>query len=479
MEKERSSLQQVVIVGGGISGLSAAYFLEKHAAEEGGKDLSIHLMERRDRLGGVILTERTDGFLLEGGPDCFLTQKPAALELCRALGLADQLIPSNDDQRKTYILQSGKLKELPDGLMFLLPTKVWPVLRSDLFSLPGKIRLAVSPLLPPPRRQEDVSVADFVTERLGKEMLERLAEPLISAVYGADVDSLSAGAILQRLIALEEKYGSLWKAVRRARRAPPTKQAGPGSGLFASLREGVGQIVGSLGKSLARTQVIQGREIKKISRMSNGCGFRIQWGDGETDAKAVIVATPAHASAGILEELDPRLAEKLREIPYHSTVTVSLGFEKESFGRTLDGFGFVVPRQEGKRLVACTWVSTKFPFRCPPGHVLLRGFLGGAKDPSVIGESDDWILQTVLRELGEIMGIRSAPTFFRIHRWKDSMPQYRVGHPRRLREINGMLAAQPGLFLAGNAYGGIGIPDCIESSSLAAAAAYSYLGPHS
>ncbi len=466
-------MRQVAIVGGGISGLAAAYFLEKHATEAG-LDLAIDLFDSRERLGGVIASDRSGGFLVEGGPDSFLTQKTAAIDLCRALGLSDELIPSNDRQRKTYILQGGRLKELPDGLMFLLPTKVGPILRSGLFSISGKLRLAISPLLRPPRASGDVSVAEFVSRRLGRQALERLAEPLLSAVYGADVNSLSATAVLQRVLEMEQKYGSLWKAVRAVRRAQakgPSPAAG--SSLFVSLREGIGQLVHKIETSLTRTRFLTGTEITSIA--STESGFRVESASGGTAIDAVILATPAYSAATVLEGLDAALADLLRGIPYHSTLTVSLGFEEGGVARALDGFGFVVPRGEGKRMVACTWVSTKYPFRSPPGKVLLRCFLGGARDPSVVREDDRTILETCLKELGELMGIHSQPVYSKIYRWDRAMPQYNVGHPARIEEIQRLLVAHPGLSLAGNAYKGIGIPDCIDSASLAAAQAFRHL----
>jgi len=264
------------------------------------------------------------------------------------------------------------------------------------------------------------------------------------------------------------------RAARRASLATPAGAGAPAPGsLFVSLRDGVGHLVSTLNKSLTHTRIVTGTEITTLSRTADG--FRAQAGDTEAEATAVIVATPAHAARKLLEGLDPALAATLGEIPYHSTMTVSLGFEAESFPCALDGFGFVVPRGEGKRMVACTWVSTKFPFRSPAGRVLLRCFLGGARDPAVLAEDDGSILRTVLRELGEIMGIRSQPSFVRIYRWERAMPQYPVGHPRRIEQINRLLSAHPGLFLAGNAYKGIGIPDCIDSASAAALAAIQYL----
>lgn len=278
---------------------------------------------------------------------------------------------------------------------------------------------------------------------------------------------------------MERKYGSLWKAVREVRRFPaagaPAANASqrPVNSLFASLREGIGQLTKAIEKRLMRTQFITGTQITKISGAKGA--FRVQARDGEAEAAAVIVAAPAHAAATMIGHLDPQLAENLSRIPYHSTMTVSLGFEEAGFGRALDGFGFVVPRGEQKRMVACTWVSTKYPFRSTPGRVLLRCFLGGARDPSINNMDDRSVLEILLRELGDIMGVRSQPSFTRIHRWDRAMPQYNVGHPGRIEQINQMLAAHPGLFLAGNGYKGIGIPDCIESASQAAASAFHYL----
>lgn len=469
-------MQRVIIVGGGISGLSAAYFLEQFAAQAG-MELSIHLMERSGRLGGVILTERVGDFLLEGGPDSFLSQKPAAIELCRALHLSDQLIPSNDDQRKTYVLIRGKLRELPEGLMFVVPTRLWPVFRSDLLSVRGKVRLALSPFLPPPSdRERDVSVTDFISQRFGEEVLERLAEPLLAAVYGADVDSLSARAVFPQLLALEEKHGSLWRALSHAHPAPGgDQQPSRPQGLFMTLRNGVGHLITALEQSLTRTQIVTHHHARQLHRDREGAGFRVGWQGEEMEATAVILATPAHAAARLLQDLDAGLAAKLAEIPYHSSLIVSLAFEERAIRRKLDGFGFVVPRREGKSLIACTWVSTKFPFRSAPGGVLLRCFLGGARNPSILQETDERILNAARRELAEIIEIQASPTLARIYRWEQCMPQYDVGHLNRLEAISSLLAGQPGLFLSGNGYRGVGIPDCIQASSLAAAAALEYL----
>jgi oxygen-dependent protoporphyrinogen oxidase len=469
-------LLQVVIIGGGISGLSAAYFLEQFSEQEG-LDLSIHLMESRDRLGGVIQTERWGDFLLEAGPDSFLSQKPAAVELCRELDLVGQLIPSNDARRKTYVIHQGKAKPLPDGLMFVVPTRILPLFRSNLLSPAGKARLALSPfVIPPPLPEDDVSVAEFITQRFGREVLDRLAEPLLSAVYGADVDSLSTRTVLPQLIALEEQHGSLWRGLARRPKAPkpPSRDKTIPQTLFVTLRGGVADLVTALKARLHKTNIATGRNVQRICR-DGANGFRVDWSGGETRAAAVIVATPAHAAGRLLHSLDLKLSAKLSEIPYHSPLIVSLGFAEKDLPPGMDGFGFIVPRSERKNLIACTRATTKFSFRGGPGSVLLRCFLGASRNPAILQESDDRILQITLSELAEMAHVKAQPKLVRIVRWEQAMPQYTVGHPRRLEQIQSLLSHHPGLFVAGNGYRGVGIPDCIQSASSGVRAALSYL----
>ncbi|MBI2820393.1 MAG: protoporphyrinogen oxidase [Acidobacteria bacterium] len=465
----------IVIVGGGISGLAAAYFLEKQA-EQATVDVSIRLLEGDRRLGGVIRTERCGEFLLEAGPDSFLALKPAAIELCRELNLEGELIGSNDERRKTFVLQGGKLRELPDGLMFVVPTRVWPVFRGDLLSLVGKLRLALAPFLPPIEREAaDRTVSEFVSKRFGSEVLERLAEPLLAAVYGAEVDTLSASAVLPQLVAIEEKYGNLWRGVSHAR-AQMKAHVGSKSGgqpLFMTLRNGLGEMVESLQKTLQRTEVVTGSEVRAIGR--DGQRYRVEHTGGSEMASAVIVATPAHVTSKLLQSLDSGLASQLGRIRYHSSVIVALGYERRSFGRELKGFGFVVPRTEAKCLTACTWVSTKFPFRSGPEGVLLRCFLGGSRNRGLLERTDEKIVSDTLRELDEIMQLRATPEFVRVYRWENRMPQYDVGHLSRLEMMASSLRSYPGLCLAGNGYRGIGIPDCIQSGSAAATAVMAHI----
>jgi oxygen-dependent protoporphyrinogen oxidase len=465
-------LYRVAIIGGGISGLSAAYFLEKEAAAAG-VDIAIDLFEARNRLGGVIVTARQGDSLVEGGPESFLAVKTAAADLCRELGLGDQLLPSNDELRKTFVLQGGRLRELPEGLMFVVPSRIWPLFTSDLLSWKAKLRLVTSPLRAAPRMQgHDIAVAEFIRQRFGNEVLERLAEPLLAAVYGADVDALSARAALPQLVAIEEKYGSLWKGLRAAaadsRRRPKTS-------LFITLRGGVGQLIETLHARLHRTTVHTETMVRSVRRAMDGRGLTIESGAAETAVDAVIVATPAHSAATLLRELDRPLAEQLGMIRYHSSLIVAFGFARTEFRSPPEGFGFVVPRSEGRRLVALTWVSTKFRFRSSADQLLVRCFLGGARDPEAAQWTDDQLAAVSLQELNEICGESVHPSFHRVYRWNLSMPEYGLGHLERLRQIESLVAGQPGLFLAGNGYRGVGIPDCIQSGERAAGGAVRFM----
>ena len=471
------SKHTVAIVGGGISGLSAAYYLEKYS-EAQRVELRIRLFESSRRFGGVIQTERHGDFLLEGGPDSFLAVKPAGIELCKELGLEDELIGSNDERRKTYVLQGGRLRELPDGLMFVVPTRVWPMFRSDLLSIQGKLRLALAPFLPPiERHADDRTVSDFITKRFGREVLERLAEPLLAAVYGSNVDTLSTRAVLPQLVAVEEKYGNLWRGLSHARAQAQAMTQARSAGakpqpLFVTLRNGLGELVSNVEARLKRTEMVSGREVRGITQNGSqkDAEFRVEHSEGVEAASAVILATPAPAAGRLLGQIDPALASTLSGIQYHSSVIVALGYDRQTFGRDLAGFGYVVPRTEKMHMTACTWVSTKFPFRSGPDGILLRCFMGESRNPDLLQRSDQEILATTLQELTAIMGLRAQPAFSRIFRWEKRMAQYSVGHLRRLEEIEQALKAHPGLYLAGNGYRGIGIPDCIQSGSNAARA---------
>ena len=447
----------VAIIGGGISGLSTAYYLAQ-------ADIPSTLLEARPRLGGVIQSEHVDGCVIEGGPDSFLSIKPAAMELIRELGLAGEVIGSNDHLRVTYVWKKGRLLPLPDGLQLMVPTKLLPLLATRLLSWPTKVRMGLELFHPPGRHPEDQSVADFVTAHYGAEAVDYLAEPLLSGIYGGSPSALSISSVLPRFVELEARYGSLTKGVLAELKA--NKAQAKRLPLFRTLKGGLGQLVSALTARLAgQTKVLHGR-VQAVERTAHG--FRIRLEDGSIDCAQLVLACEAHNAALLAGRLDGRLAELLGSIPYSSSMTVALGFPDAAFPRPLEGFGFLVPKRERRRLVACTWVGTKFSHRVPGGTTLLRCFLGGMDDGGILSESDEAIVAAVVNELHEIVGFRAMPAFSRIFRWPRSMAQYTVGHPARWAEIEARAAVIPGFQLAGNAYTGIGIPDCVRMGKRAA-----------
>ena len=452
-------MARVTIIGGGISGLATAWYLAKAG-------IPSTIIESRPRLGGVIYTERVEGCVIEGGPDSFLSIKPAAMELIQELGLADEVIGSNDHLRKTYIWKRGQLVPIPDGLQLMVPTKVLPMLTSRLLTWRTKVRMALELLHPPagvPRG--DRSVADFVRAHYGQEAVDYLTEPLLSGIYGGDPNSLSIASILPRFLEMEARYGSLTKGLLAERRAARRESAK--LPLFRTLKGGLGQMVGALESGLAgKVQVLTGRA-ECVEREADGYRIRVNGAWVATDS--LVMACEAHSASALMGPLDPRAGDLLNTVPYSSSMTVALGFDQSAFPRPLNGFGFLVPKRERRRLIACTWVGTKFHHRVPDGMAVLRCFLGGMEDASVLAQSDEVVVAAVMEELQQIVGITGRPRFSRIFRWPASMAQYTVGHLERMAELEARRAALPGLHLAGNAYQGIGIPDCIRMAKRAAA----------
>jgi oxygen-dependent protoporphyrinogen oxidase len=449
---------RVVIIGGGISGLSAAYYLAR-----GGVPSTI--LESRPRLGGVIQTERVEGCTIEAGPDSFLSAKPAALELIRELGLAGEVIGSNDRLRVTYVRKGGRLLPLPDGLMMIVPTRILPLITTSLLGWRTKFRMGMELLRAPRPKPDDESVADFIQEHYGAEAVDYLAEPLLSGIYGGNPSQLSVASVLPRFVELANQYGSLTRGVLAARaKAGRNRNPAP---LFRTLKGGLGQLVDAVANAISGKVEVRPCRAQTIQRAD--AGFRIKLDDGAwLEAGQVVVACEAHSASALLGGVDGRLAELLGTVPYSSSMTVALGFDAADFAAPPHGFGFLVPKKERRRLVACTWVGTKFPYRVPEGKVVARCFLGGMEDAGVLGESDEAVAAMVTSELQEIAGFTARPRFTRIARWPRSMAQYTVGHPRRLAEIQARTPAAGGLHLAGNAYEGIGIPDCIRMGSQAA-----------
>jgi len=457
-------MSRIAIIGGGISGLAAAFALEE-LRRNTGVLLEYVLYESSPRLGGVLRTEHIDGCVVEGGPDSFLTEKPWATDLCRTLGLNDQLIGSNDADRKTYILVRGRLIPMPDGLMFMVPTKIVPTVLSPLFSWKTKLRMARE-LFHPRNCGPDESVSSFVERHYGSEMVDRLADPLLSGIYGGEASSLSLRAVLPRFREMEESHGSLGRAMLAARKKMSHARPKPVQPLFTSLKNGMQKLTEAVVSRLSPTSILTSAAVQDIQPEAKGwvvsAGMKADYFDG------VIIALPAPAAAQVLHVASPGLSAELAAIRYSSSITVGLGYGREVRQLLPPGFGLLVPRSEGKKLLAATFVHNKFPYRVPEDRALLRCFVAGRDAEDVRQLADDQIIEIVRNELQQILGLRAEPVFVRVYRWKSAMAQYSVGHLDRLDRIERLRLQLPGLALAGNAYRGIGVPDCIRSGRDAA-----------
>ena len=455
----------VIIVGAGISGLSAAYDLSQAG-------IPATVFEKQPRVGGVIDTRVAGGCTLECGPDSFLSAKPDAYALIQELGFEDQVIGSNDHQRTTYIWKQGRLVPLPEGVMMIVPSRAMPIVKSPLLGWGTKLRMGLEYFRKPEGKENrrtgdhgtgDRSVAEFVIDHFGQETLDYLAEPLLSGVYGGDPAKLSIASVLPRFLEMEATYGSLVKGVLAARKKAPQ---GPAAPLFRTVRTGLSAIVNALA---SRTEVAHA-EVEAIERGSSsaGGGFRLKVAGEWVLASHVILACPAWAAAKLVSGMDGALGESLGAIDYSSSVTLSLIYRTGDFDGMRAGFGFLVPKKERERLAACTFVGTKFSHRVPEESIALRCFFGGTGDEAVLGESDENLVAIARDELRRILSLTAAPVDQAIARWPRSMAQYTVGHARRIQEIRARAATIPGLYLAGNAYEGIGIPDCIRTGRAAA-----------
>lgn len=462
-------MRRVIVVGGGIAGLSAAYRLKQRAP-----DVAITLIESDARLGGKIITDRVDGFVIEGGPDTFLSYKPRGLGLCRELGLEDRLHGTNEKIRRTYVMRHGKLYDLPEGLTGLIPSRFGPMIKTGLISPLGKLRMGLDYFIPPKSPNGDESLAQFVERRLGRELYDRMIEPLMSGIYAGDGEQLSLGATFPQLRQTELTHGSLVKGMLATKRQTQRRGSIPMPSVstkkwpaFVTPETGLAEIVEALQTRLNDVDIRLGTRVIGIDHEATD--YTAVFDNGTSlAADAIILATPAYATAYLVVGLDPEMAQALKGIPYASTVTVSVAYPLKDIPRPLNGYGYIIPRAEGRSILACTWTSTKFPHRAPDGYGLIRAFIGRAGDDEVIKRSDEELLGMVRDELREVLGITAAPIVQRIFRWPKAMPQYTLGHLDRLAVIEQRLAQHPGLFVAGNAYRGIGIPDCIASGEQAA-----------
>jgi oxygen-dependent protoporphyrinogen oxidase len=490
-----SGAPRIVILGGGISGLSAAFrLLELSTKHE--VPLELTLLERGPRLGGALCTIREQGFIAEAGADSFLTEKPWALDLVRRLGLEAELIGTRAEFRRTYVVRNGALVEIPDGFSLLAPTRVLPMLRSPLLSPLGKLRVMIEPLIRRRRGHSDESLASFVTRRLGHEVLERIAQPLAGGIYTADPERLSLHATLPRFANMEARHGSVIRGLRAAARAHDAKsgksgksdRSGASSGtsgarwsLFASLRGGISTMVDALAQRLGET-VRRETEVVALERIGGGGGterkprWRVVMADGAAlEADAVICALPAFRAAPLFEPHAPSLARALGTIGYASAAVVNMAYREDDFPRAPRSFGFVVPAIERRRIIAGSFTSLKFDGRAPAGTILVRAFVGGAMQSELMALDDAAIVEVVREEFRALLGVATAPLWAQVNRWPESMPQYAVGHHGRVAEIERAAAALPGLELAGAALRGVGIPDCVLGGERAAQAVFSEL----
>ncbi len=394
-------MPRIAIIGGGISGLSAAFALEEKRQSGAQSDTKIEyvLFEAAPRLGGVMVTDRADGCLIEAGPDSFLTEKPWAADLCRKIGLGDQLIGSNDADRKTYIVVKNKLVVMPDGLMFMVPTKILPTVLSPLFSLRTKMRMAAEWFHPPHKATTDETVAQMVERHYGSEMVDLLADPLLSGVYGGEATDLSVRAVLPRFADMESKHGSLGRAMLAARKKMATASKAPPRPLFTSLKEGMQQMVDALVARLDPATLRTSSPVQSLTRIPKPTAGSFSAGYQSDQFDAVIIAAPARAAAAVLESADANLAAELASINYSSSVTVTLGYDEKVRRSLPPGFGFLVPRSAGRRMLAATFVHNKFPHRAPENRAIVRCFLGGARDEQILDSTEDQILQIVRNEL--------------------------------------------------------------------------------
>ena len=480
--------RRVVVVGGGLSGLAAAHRLsELLALDAGAEPFELLLLEASDRLGGTVRTERREGFLLEGGPDSFISEKPEALTLAERIGLAPRVIQTNEMHRRSFVVRGGRLRPTPEGFQLLAPSRLLPFLSTDIFTWRGKARMALDLLLPRRRGangRDDESLAAFVRRRLGREALERMAQPMVGGIYTADPEMLSLRATMPRFLEMERRHRSLILAMWRAGRE---REAGARHGrgasgarysLFLSFDEGVQVLTDALAARLPRGTARLKTRVESLRRDPGARRWFLETAGGETfGADAVCLALPAYASARLLRDVDDRMADELGAVPYASTATVNLAYRRADVPHPLDGFGFVVPFVERRATLACTFSSVKFPTRAPEGHALLRAFVGGALQPEMFELDEGRMVEAVRRDLRDLLGVETPPLFAHVEKWPRSMAQYHLGHPERVARLRAQLAGHPTLALCGNAFEGAGLPDCVRGGEASAESIFKAVAP--
>jgi oxygen-dependent protoporphyrinogen oxidase len=511
---QRPASKRIAVIGGGIAGLAAA-----HRLVELDPQCELTLFEAGSRLGGVLSTVHEDGFQIEQSADNFITTIPWGLNLCQRLGLADRLVQTNPAFRRTFVVRRGRLHRLPDGFLMMAPTQLWPLAITPILGPLGKLRAALEYVIPPRSDPSDESMAAFVRRRLGREVFDRLVEPLVGAVYAADMEKLSVLATLPRFREMECEYGSLIRAMRHQRksRSKTNSESGARYSMFVTLEDGLSSLVDAITARLPAGSVQLNARVERLER--NGDGWQV-WAAAKAEGggrkaeggsiegreekgerrgergesgiqhsafsvqhfpnpqslipnpssafDAIVLATPSPVTAALLAPIDASLAADLASITHSGTAIVSLGYRSEQIGHPMDGMGVVVPGIENSPILACSFSSRKYPHRAPAGKELLRVFVGGARRPELSEMDDNQLIPLVLGELSRLLKIRGEPCYCNVAHWPGTMPQYHVGHKDLVAGIEARVAKLPNLALAGNAYHGVGLPDCIHGGERAA-----------
>lgn len=511
------SLKKIIVIGGGISGLSAAFYTRKLLAEKG-INAEITVIEKEEHWGGKIQTLRKEGFIIERGPDSFLARKMPIIHLTRELGLEDQLVATHPKAKKTYILHNGRLHPMPPGLVLGIPTQLAPFMKTGLISPLGKARAALDLVLPKRNNDSDEALGHFLERRLGKEVLEYIAEPLLAGIYAGDTHALSLKATFPQFHAVEQKHRSLIRGILATRKEAAETSGLPAiakNSMFLSYKNGLSTLVEGLLDALNTVQLINGVGVDSLARTGGGCedhgtdgrrmdvdgreeqltdgrkledvgyethlandrkpgGYAVQLGDGrKLDADGIVVALPTYAAALLLSPF--AAVSELSRMPYVSVANIVMAFDKEALAYNFDGSGFLVPRKEGRHITACTWTSSKWSHTAPEGKVLLRCYVGRSGEEDHVHLSDQELVRKVQQDLREILGITAAPLFYEATRWYHSMPQYPVGHLENMQRVRDDLASSmPGVVLTGAGYHGVGIPDCVRQGKEAAEQVLAY-----